>query len=355
MTKTFIIAEAGVNHNGHFELARELVDAAKRSGADAIKFQTFRASDLVTQSAALAPYQVKKESLSTQYEMLKKLELRSADFVKLKNYAATKRIEFLSTAFDSKSLAFIKKNIRPRIYKISSADVTNGPLLLEYGKTGGQIFLSTGMANISEIREALFVLAFGLIKKRGIPNIKESAKYLEQPDVKTILKEHITILHCVSEYPAPFHDLNLNAIAFLRETFGLNTGYSDHSSGIIAPVAAVALGATVIEKHLTLDNEMEGPDHKASLNPEDFQAMVKAIRDTGVALGKREKLIRKSEQKNSESVRRSIVALTDIDKGEYFTESNIGIKRPGTGVSPMRYWEYLGRVSKKKYSKDGII
>ncbi len=325
----YIIAEAGVNHNGRYELACRLADAAKAAGADCIKFQTFRAENLVSRTAGKADYQKKTTGDSSQLAMLKQLELSFDDFRKLKAYCEDIGIQFLSTPFDMESLAFLDGLGTP-FWKIPSGEATNLPFLLAAAKTGRPVVLSTGMCEMEEIRAAVEAL-----KKGGAPEIR--------------------LLHCNTEYPTPFEDVNLRAMAVMRDAFGLEVGYSDHTRGIEVPVAAVALGATVIEKHFTLDRNMEGPDHKASLEPAELAAMVSAIRNVEQALGTAEKKPSPSERKNIAVARKSIVAKTAIAAGETLTEDNLTVKRPGSGVSPMRWFEVLGSRANRDYQEDELI
>ena len=325
----YIIAEAGVNHNGSYELACRLADAAKTAGADCIKFQTFRAENLVSRTAGKADYQKKTTGDSSQLAMLKQLELSFDDFRKLKAYCEAIGIQFLSTPFDMESLAFLDGLGTP-FWKIPSGEATNLPFLLAAAKTGRPAVLSTGMCEMEEIRAAVEALQRG-----GAPEIR--------------------LLHCNTEYPTPFEDVNLRAMAVMRDAFGLEVGYSDHTRGIEVPVAAVALGATVIEKHFTLDRNMEGPDHKASLEPAELAAMVRAIRNVEKALGTAEKKPSPSERKNIAVARKSIVAKTAIAAGETLTEDNLTVKRPGSGVSPMRWFEVLGSRANRDYQEDELI
>lgn len=325
----YIIAEAGVNHNGSFELACRLVDEAKKAGADCIKFQTFKSDKLVSKNANKAEYQKETTGDSSQKDMLKALELSYADFEKLKEYCDQTGIRFLSTPFDFDSIDFLNTIDMP-FWKIPSGEVTNLPYLLAIAKTGKPVVMSTGMCNMDEIAAAIKVL-----KENGTAEIK--------------------LLHCNTEYPTPFEDVNLNAMKTMRDTFGLETGYSDHTKGIEVPVAAVALGAAIIEKHFTLDRNMEGPDHKASLEPQELQAMVSSIRHIEKALGSAEKKPSPSEQKNIEVARKSIVAAKDIRKGETLTGENLTVKRPGSGISPMRWFEVLGTEAVRDFTEDELI
>lgn len=325
----YIIAEAGVNHNGSFALACKLVDAAKEAGADCIKFQTFKSENLVSRSAKKAEYQKKTTGDSSQQDMLKKLELSFDKFLKLKSYCEKVGICFLSTPFDFDSIDFLNSIDMP-FWKIPSGEVTNLPYLLALAKTGKPVVMSTGMCTLQEIRAAIDVL-----QANGTTEIK--------------------LLHCNTEYPTPFEDVNLKAMQTMRDEFHLEVGYSDHTKGIEVPVAAVALGATIIEKHFTLDRNMEGPDHKASLEPQELAEMVCSIRNIEKALGSGDKTPSPSEKKNLAVARKSIVAKTKIKAGEILTEDNTTVKRPGTGISPMKWFEVLGTKANKDFDEDELI
>ena len=328
----FIIAEAGVNHNGSLELAKKLIDVAVEAGADAVKFQTFKAENLVSKSAKKAKYQIENTgSDESQYEMLKKLELKFDEFEELKKYCDKKGIMFLSTPFDFESIEFLDK-LGLEIFKIPSGEITNYPYLKEIGKLKKRVILSTGMANLCEIEEALSVL-----EKFGTN------------------RENIIVLHANTEYPTPIEDVNLRAMLSIKEAFKVKVGYSDHTLGIEVPIAAVAMGASVIEKHFTLDKNKEGPDHKASLEPDELKAMVKAIRNIEIALGNGIKKPSKSESKNIEIARKVIVAKRDIKKGEKFSEENLTVKRAWKGITPMKWDEVIGRIADKDYKEDEAI
>jgi len=330
--RTFIIAEAGVNHNGKLALAKRLVEAAAESGADVIKFQTFKAKNIITKSAHKAAYQKSTTpATETQFEMIKKLELNKQDHIDLISYCYEKNIKFLSSPFDLASLKLLL-DLGLDIIKIPSGEITNLPFLKAVGKRKKQIILSSGMATMQEITEALSVL-----RDAGTP------------------KESVTILHCNTEYPTPFEDVNLKAMNTIYETLGVKVGYSDHTVGIEVPVAAVALGATVIEKHFTLSRDMEGPDHKASLEPDELKKMVESIRNIEICLGDGIKRPSNSEIKNLTVVRKSIVAAKKIEKGELFCEKNLTVKRPGHGISPMRWDEVIGQKATKEYFEDDLI
>lgn len=325
----YIIAEAGVNHNGSFDLACRLVDAAKAAGADCIKFQTFRSQNLVSRNAGKADYQKDTTGDGSQADMLSKLELSYDAFSRLKQYCEEIGITFLSTPFDLESAAFLDELGVP-FWKIPSGEVTNLPYLEALAKTGRPVVMSTGMCEMREIEAAIRVL-----REHGTSDIR--------------------LLHCNTEYPTPFADVNLRAMETMRNAFGVEVGYSDHTKGIEVPIAAVALGATIIEKHFTLDRNMEGPDHKASLEPDELAAMVSAIRNIEQALGSGEKTASPSERKNIAVVRKSIVAKRAIKQGEVFSDENLTAKRPGTGISPMRWFEVIGQVAAKDYMRDEII
>ncbi|MCX8821677.1 N-acetylneuraminate synthase [Vibrio parahaemolyticus] len=354
---TLIIAEAGVNHNGQEELAFALVDAAHEAGADIVKFQTFKAKNLVTEEAKQAEYQVTNtKKQESQLAMLSRLELSYEIHHDLVKYCNSLGIEFLSTAFDLESLDFLVNDLGLTRLKLPSGELTNAPLVLAHARTGCDLIVSTGMATLSEIEAALGVIAFGYTaaqdEKPSMLGFQEA--YASEAGQKA-LKEKVTILHCTTEYPAPMAEINLRSMDTLGRAFDLAAGYSDHSEGITIPIAAVARGAVLIEKHFTLDKNMEGPDHKASLEPQELGAMVKAIRQIEVALGSSVKTPTESEVKNKAVARKSLVAATDIKKGEELTEFNLTIKRPGSGLSPYRYWELIGSKATKGYKAGELI
>lgn len=325
----FIIAEAGVNHNGSLRIARKLIDIASRSGADAIKFQTFKSENLVTKKAQRAKYQGSKGKF--QLGMLKRLELSKEMHLKLISHCKAKKILFLSSPFDITSIRMLD-NLGLKKIKIPSGEITNLPYLIEVGKLNKEIILSTGMSNIKEIKDALNVL------------IKAGTK-----------KKNITILHANSQYPTPMKDVNLKAMIRIGEIFNTSYGYSDHTLGIEVPIAAAALGASCIEKHITLDKTMKGPDHKASIEPKELYHMIKSIRNIEIALGDGEKKKTKSEKINIQKVRKSLVAAKDIKKGEVFSKENLTTKRPGNGKSPFLFLKFIGKKSLKSYKKDELI
>lgn len=354
---TLIIAEAGVNHNGDEKLAFELVDAAHQAGADIVKFQTFKAKNLVTEEAKQADYQVTNtQKQESQLAMLSRLELSYDAHHELVKHCEKLGIEFLSTAFDSESLDFLVKDLGLTRLKLPSGELTNAPLVLEHARTGCDLIVSTGMATLSEIETALGVIAFGYTSDdSATPSVQAFQEAYASDEGQQALKSKVTILHCTTEYPAPMEEINLKAMDTLGRAFDLPAGYSDHSQGITIPIAAVARGAVLIEKHFTLDNNMEGPDHKASLEPQDLTAMVSAIRQVEKALGSRVKTPTVSEVKNKAVARKSLVAARDINEGEAFSPENMTIKRPGNGMSPYRYWDMLERTASKAYRAGELI
>ena len=330
MDKVFIIAEAGVNHNGSLELAKALVDKAVEARADAVKFQTFKTENIVCKNAEKAAYQKSTtDSDETQYSMLKRLELTSNMHEEIMHYCEEKGIVFLSTPFDLESIDYLNE-IGISIMKIPSGEITNYPYLKKIGKTGKKVILSTGMSKMEEVRTAVNIL-----RDNG--------------------SKDITVLHCNSDYPTPYLDVNLNAMITMKNELEIPVGYSDHTMGIEIPIAAVAMGARVIEKHFTLDRNMEGPDHKASLEPQELKKMVQAIRNVEAALGDGNKRPSKSEEKNISIVRKSIVAKRDIVKGELFSMDNMTTKRPGNGLSPMCWNEVVGKKAQKDFRRDEFI
>jgi len=330
--KTFVIAEAGVSHNGSLEIAKKLVDAAVDAGSDSVKFQTFRAERMVSNFAQKAEYQKETTSRSeSQFEMIKKLELSANAHEELIHYCKKNGIMFLSTPFDLESIELLNE-LGVEILKIPSGEITNLPYLREIGSLKRDTILSTGMADLKEIGQALDILIGS-----GTP------------------KDKITVLHCNSEYPTPFEDVNLLAMNTIKETFNVNVGYSDHTIGIEVPIAAVVLGASVIEKHFTLNKGMEGPDHRASLEPDELKCMVTAIRNIEKVLGDGIKRPSPSELKNKTVVRKSIVATIDIKEGSMFKENNITAKRPGIGISPMKWDDVIGRKAKRNFVQDELI
>ncbi len=355
--QTFIIAEAGVNHNGNLKLAKKLIDVASDAGANAIKFQTFRAKDLVSQKAAKADYQIKNTNPSeTHFDMIRKLELSEKDHEILIVHAQKRGIQFLSSPFDMDSLHLLTKKFGLKTIKIPSGEITNAPFLLEVARASKQIILSTGMSTLEEIKIALGILAFGFIEKMGAkPNLNNFKKAFNSKMGQQALKDKVTLLHCTTEYPAPYGDVNLLAMEAMAKIFGLPVGYSDHTLGIHIALAAVARGATIVEKHFTLDRNMPGPDHKASLEPRELHQLVCQIREIEQAMGDGIKRPMASELKNREIARKSLVAAKVIQKGEFFSEENLACKRPGKGISPNAYWETLGKVAKRNYAADEAL
>ena len=356
---TYVIAEAGVNHNGNPELAFKLVDAAASAGANAVKFQTFKSENLITKDADKADYQKNTTGNSeSQFDMLKRLELSHEVHRELVAYAANQKIDFLSTAFDLESLDFLVANLGLKTLKIPSGEITNGPLLLAHAVTGCKLIVSTGMASIGEIEEALAIIAFGLLNANQTSLEPSREKFLSAYysfEGQKLLREKVTLLHCTTEYPAPYKEINLKAMQALHSCFNLPVGYSDHTEGITVPIIATTLGAAVIEKHFTLDKSLPGPDHKASLEPNELREMVRSIKIVHDSLGSGLKAPVPSELKNRAAVRKSLVAAKEIKKGEIFTRDNITIKRPGVGKSPMEYWSLIGEVSTKEYGVDELI
>jgi len=352
-----IIAEAGVNHNGRRDLAFKLVDAAHNAGADIVKFQTFKAQKLVTENAQQADYQSRNTGVSeSQLAMLSRLELSYDTHHELVEYCQQLGIEFLSTAFDQESLDFLVNDLDLKTLKIPSGELTNAPFVLKHAQTGCDLVLSTGMATLAEIESALGVIAFGLTQpKDSRPNEDAFVMAYASKEGQKALKRKVTILHCTTEYPAPLAEVNLKAIQTLGSTFGLTSGYSDHTAGITIPIAATALGAQLVEKHFTLDRTLPGPDHKASLEPDELKDMVRGIRDVESALGAPLKAPQPSEVKNKAIARKSIVAASEIKVGEIFTDENLTTKRPGDGLSPYLYWSLLGKKAQHNYNEGDLI
>lgn len=332
MPKVFIIAEAGVNHNGSLKIAKKMVDVAASAGVDAIKFQTFHAESLVSKFSPKAMYQKKTTGRDeSQLEMIKKLELSSNAHKELIRYCCEKKIMFLSSPFDLESIDFLAR-LGLRMFKIPSGEITNLPYLRKIGSLRREIIMSTGMATLAKVKDALNVLVRSGTKKKDI-----------------------VVLHCNTEYPTPFKDVNLLAMVTMKNTLGVQVGYSDHTLGIEIAIAAVALGASVIEKHFTLDKKMHGPDHQASLEPDELRRMVNAVRNIEEAMGSGVKQASPSEKANIGVARKSIVARVNIKRGERFNEANLAVKRPGTGISPMRWDDVLGKAAKKDFYQDELI
>lgn len=353
---TTVIAEAGVNHNGQLDLAIELVDCAAESGANFIKFQTYRAEALASKRAKKAAYQKRSTNPNdSQLQMLQRLELSFDDHKVISRHCTDKGIQFLSSPFDISSLEFLTKTLGLKSIKLGSGELTNAPLLYAAAKTGVDIILSTGMSSIAEIEEALGVFAYGICKKHPPSSRRDFSEILLDSSVWPALAERITLLHCTTEYPAAVEEANLRAMNTLRKAFGVKVGYSDHTLGTSVSLAAVALGACVIEKHFTLDRNLPGPDHAASLEPSELTSFVTAIRDVERSLGSGIKQPSTNESLNRSIVRKSILAGTDILAGKILTHDNMTIKRPGCGISPMEYWDLLGAVTSCDLKQDDPI
>lgn len=354
-TATYIIAEAGVNHNGSLEMAKKLIEVAAEAGADAVKFQTFKADNLVSRTAPKAVYQTRTtDAGESQFDMIRKLELDAATHEALIEQCRRCGIEFLSTPFDEESVDLLVGKFNLPLLKIPSGDITNAPLLLKIARTAKPAILSTGMSTLGEIEDALGVLAFGYLGLSEPSIVAFQAAY-RSSDGQRALQDKVTLLHCTTEYPAPLEDVNLRVMDTMRAAFGLPVGYSDHTQGIVVPIAAVARGAVVIEKHFTLDKTLPGPDHNASLEPGELKAMVQAVRDVEQALGSGVKKPSDCEVKNMAIARKSLVAASSVKTGERFSSENLTTKRPGDGLSPMKYWETIGRCASCDYACDEMI
>ena len=355
--RMLVIAEAGVNHNGSLDLARQLIDAAATAGADAVKFQTFRSSAVISRFAVKAQYQITNTGVEeSQLDMVRKLEFGAAEHAALIEHCRSRGILFLSTPFDLDSVALLTREFDLPRLKIPSGEITNLPLLLAVGRAGKPIIMSTGMAALEEIESALSALAFALISgPNERPTAQKLAAAYRNARARELLRLRVVLLHCTTEYPAPFEDVNLRAMDTMAEAFGLPVGYSDHTPGVTIPVAAVARGAVVIEKHVTLDRTLPGPDHVASIEPQELTSMVRMIRDVEASLGDGLKRAMPSEIKNIAIARKSLVAARAIARGELYSEANLTTKRPGSGVSAMYYFDYLGRTAARDYAADELI
>lgn len=356
MLKTYIIAEAGVNHNGSLDRALAMVDIAANAGADAVKFQTFKPEAVISRYAVKAEYQAKNTGDSeSQLEMVKKFELGLSAHKQILRHCEMRNIQFLSTPFDLSSVDLLINDLKvPRI-KVASGEITNAPLLLHVAVSGLPVILSTGMSLLGDIEDALGVLAYGYLQCGEVPSIANFRQAYQSSVGQKRLQENVTLLHCTTEYPTPFVDVNLRAMDTLAAAFGLPIGLSDHTAGYSIAIAGAARGASIIEKHFTLDRGLPGPDHKASLEPGELSAMVTAIREVEQAIGSPRKLVAQSEAQNQAIARKSLVALQPIHKGERFTENNLGVKRPGTGITPMQYWEFHGKIATRDYGVDEVI
>lgn len=356
-TGTYIVAEAGVNHNGDVALARQLIDIAASAGADAVKFQTFRSESVISRHAPKAEYQTRSTGASeSQLEMVRKLELSDADHDLIVEHAKSAGVTFLSTPFDVPSLRLLTERYGLRTIKIASGEITNVSFLLAVARASERMILSTGMSTLGEVETALSVLAFGSCADHGAtPSPGAFERAFASDAGQQALRDRVTLLHCTTEYPAPFAEVNLRAMDTLAASFALPVGYSDHTPGIHISLAAVARGARIIEKHFTLDHDLPGPDHKASLEPNALRELVRQTREIERALGDGIKRPSASEWKNRDVARRSIVASRPIDAGELYTEDNLTSKRPGTGVPASRWYEVIGGISPRKFDPDELI
>jgi N-acetylneuraminate synthase len=354
---TFVIAEAGVNHNGDINLAKDLIDVAAEARADAVKFQSFNAGRLVSHSAPKAEYQKRMtDANESQHDMIRRLELSEHDHVVLKEHAEKLGILLLSSPFDVESLNLLTKKLSMETIKIPSGEITNAPFLLAVARSARRMILSTGMSTLSEVEAALGVLAFGFTAPaKAVPQRGDFERSFASAEGQKALKGRVTLLHCTTEYPAPFGEVNLRAMDTLASAFGLPVGYSDHTLGIHISLAAVARGASLIEKHFTLDRNLPGPDHKASLIPSELSDLVKQIRDIEIALGDGIKRPTRAEWKNRDIARKSLVAATAIAKGQIFSEENLTCKRPGSGLSPFAFWDKLEQKAATDYTPDEVL
>ena len=353
--KVLIIAEAGVNHNGSLDMALRLVDAAAEAGADAVKFQTFRVSRLVRCDTPKARYQVENMGAEgTQMDMLRVLEMDEAMHAAVVERCVKRGIRFLSSPFDEESADWLVERFGMECVKIPSGEITNGPFLLHLARKGYPVILSTGMSTLGEVEEALAVLAYGYVQGEGAPSKETFLRAFCSQRGQDALGGKVVLLHCTSEYPAPPEQVNLKALETLRVAFGLPVGFSDHTEGIDVPIAAVALGACVLEKHFTLDKTLPGPDHKASLEPEELQTLVRGVRRVERALGGARKRFSPEEEQNRSLVRRSLVVSRGMRRGEPL-EGALGVKRPGTGRSPMEYWAACSEVAERDYDADDFL
>ena len=351
----YIIAEAGVNHNGNFDQALKLIEVAAIAGADAVKFQTFSAIKLANSRAPKADYQKRTtKSEESQLQMLQNLELSHECHYELKEHAQKHGITFLSSAFDEESLDFLN-NMNLPLFKVPSGEITNAPLLWKFAKTGKPLILSTGMATLGEIEQALAIFTHALNHHNQPNTLNEVWLSWCNTTHRKALKNHVTLLHCTSQYPTPFCDANLRAMETLKSTFNLDIGYSDHTEGTLVPIAAVAMGATVIEKHFTLDKKLNGPDHMASLSPEELKVMVRDIRILQGTLGNSMKVPQSHEWQTRLAARQQLVAITTIQHGQLFTPQNLGTSRAEVGTSPIHYWDMLGKTAKISYKAGDAI
>ncbi|PPR78476.1 MAG: N,N'-diacetyllegionaminic acid synthase [Alphaproteobacteria bacterium MarineAlpha2_Bin1] len=354
--KIIFIAEAGVNHNGDIDNAFQLIDVAANAGADIIKFQYYKTEKLLKKDTPKAEYQKRNTSISeTQFEMLKKFELANSDIKKLIERCDDKGIEFLATPFDEESLNELISYGIKRI-KIPSGEITNGPLLLKSARSNLPLILSTGMSNIKEIEDALGLIVFGYLEKnKEIDSHSEIKKHLYTENFYSTLNNFVTVLHCTSQYPAPLNSINLNTMREISKKFNVPIGYSDHSEGSVVAIASAALGAKVIEKHFTLNKNLPGPDHKASIEPKELSCLIKSIRDVELVMGSYKKKALEIEVGNRSIARKSLTARKEIKKGTEFSRDNLIALRPGNGVSPMKIWDFIGKKSNKSYKIGELI
>jgi N-acetylneuraminate synthase len=355
--RTYIVAEAGVNHNGDVNMAKQLIDVAASAGADAVKFQTFRTEHVISRGAPKAEYQTRTTDPSeSQLDMVRKLELGEAEHETLIAHATQKGIAFLSTPFDVPSLHLLCGRFGLQTIKVPSGEITNAPFLLTVARAAPRLIVSTGMSTISDVGTALGVLAFGFLSSSSAaPQPGDFERAFSSDLGQQALRERVQLLHCTTEYPAPFDEVNLRAMDTMAAAFGLPVGFSDHTPGIHIAIAAVARGARLIEKHFTLDRTLPGPDHTASLEPDELRQMVATIRDVERAIGDGIKRPTAAEWKNRDIARRSLIAATAIKTGEILSDENVTCKRPGTGISPMKYWELIGRVATRSYEADELL
>lgn len=357
MERVEIIAEAGVNHNGSVQLGKELIDAAAAAGCDVVKFQTYKAELSIAPTARKARYQLNStDAAEGQLEMSRKLELSTGETAELAEHARGANIAFASSPFDAPSADFLVNEVGVPFVKVPSGEITNAPLLLHLARLGSRLYMSTGMSTLADVEDALAVLAFGYARApvASPGSVAFRKAYVSQAG-QNALRERVTLLHCTSSYPADPESVNLTAIATLKRSFGLPVGYSDHTTGIDITTAAVATGAQVVEKHFTTSRALPGPDHSASLEPDELERMVRAIRRVEAALGVGVKLPNEDEVDNAERVRKSICAARPIPSGEAFSEENLAVKRPGEGLSPMRFWDLVGTRARRSYEKDEMI
>lgn len=356
MGRCKIIAEVGVNHNGDINLAIELIDRAVYCGADYVKFQCFSSSALVTPHARKAPYQEKGNGQNeSQFEMLSRLELTEKNHLQIVQHCKARNIEYLASAFNERAIDFLSKQLGQKKLKIGSGELTNGPLLLKAARSGMEIFLSTGMSFLSEVEEAISVIAFGMTQQREPQSRDDLKSILTMPSARDLIKKKLTLLHCTSEYPAPIEDINLLAMKTMKDAFGVRVGYSDHARGNAMSIAAVAHGATLIEKHLTLDRNMHGPDHAASIEPEEFLTLVQDIRAVEKGIGCGIKQPSEVELINSKIVRKRIVSCKKLNAGDKITRNDITTKRSSKGICSMNYWDIIGRIIKNSIDADTPI